>query len=52
MVSAAAAQAPRDSGAGRSATTAPQQREVRYARGELTHKRYQQRRADLQGAEA
>jgi uncharacterized membrane protein len=39
-------------GAGRSATTGRQELDVRYARGELTRKQYQQRRADLQGPEA
>jgi uncharacterized membrane protein len=40
------------SGADRSATTARQQLDVRYARGELTREQHQQRRADLQGPEA
>jgi putative membrane protein len=38
--------------AGRSATTARQELDVRYARGELTSEEYQQRRADLEGPEA
>jgi putative membrane protein len=42
----------RGSGAGRSAATARQELDVRYARSELTRDEYQQRRADLEGPEA
>jgi putative membrane protein len=41
----------RDTGAGRSAATARQELDVRYARGELTREEYQQQRADLEGSE-